>query len=90
MPHRQRANLAAQLRYPDFDIQVQQQDRGVKIELLIAPAVSFVGGEILRNARVLPPEPGGLLGWPLKGRLPRRIPLQMVPNQPIMGCNLEP
>src|SRR6187431_1717964 len=40
---------AAQLRYPDFDIQVQQQDRGIKIELIAAPASAFVEGEIIRG-----------------------------------------
>jgi predicted Rossmann-fold nucleotide-binding protein len=40
---------AAQQRYPDFDIQVLQQDRGIKIELRNAPAISFVDGEIIRG-----------------------------------------
>src|SRR4029078_8052530 len=39
---------AAAMRYPDFDIQVQQQDRGIKIELKNAPALAFVDGEIIR------------------------------------------
>src|SRR4051794_3753027 len=29
-------------RFPDFDIQVLQQDRGVKLELMHAPATAFV------------------------------------------------
>src|SRR4249919_2332005 len=40
---------AAQQRFPDFDIQVLQQDRGMKIELRNAPAISFVDGEIIRG-----------------------------------------
>jgi predicted Rossmann-fold nucleotide-binding protein len=40
---------AAALRYPDFDIQVEQQDRGIKIELKGAPATAFVEGEIIRG-----------------------------------------
>lgn len=38
---------AAQQRYPHFDIQVLQQDRGIKIELCNAPALVFVDGEII-------------------------------------------
>ncbi|MBB5209365.1 nucleotide 5'-monophosphate nucleosidase PpnN [Chiayiivirga flava] len=38
---------AALVRYPDFDIQVQQQDRGIKIELAHAPAEAFVDGKII-------------------------------------------
>lgn len=44
---------AAQQRYPDFDIQVHQQDRGIKIELRHAPAVAFVDGEIIRGVAEL-------------------------------------
>jgi predicted Rossmann-fold nucleotide-binding protein len=44
---------AAQQRYPDFDIQVQQQDRGIKIELKSAPALAFVDGEIIRGVAEL-------------------------------------
>ena len=44
---------AAQIRYPDFDIQVLQQDRGIKIELKHAPAVAFVDGEIIRGVAEL-------------------------------------
>lgn len=40
---------AAAQRYPDFDIEVQQQDRGIKIELRSAPASAFVDGEIIRG-----------------------------------------
>lgn len=40
---------AAQIRFPDFDIQVLQQDRGIKIELRNAPAAAFVDGEIIRG-----------------------------------------
>ncbi|HSA21965.1 MAG TPA: pyrimidine/purine nucleosidase domain-containing protein, partial [Myxococcota bacterium] len=35
--------------YPEFDIEVQQQDRGIKIELRNAPATAFVDGEIIRG-----------------------------------------
>ena len=44
---------AAQLKYPDFDLHVQQQDRGIKIELRNAPAVAFVEGEIIRGVAEL-------------------------------------
>ncbi|MFT3806025.1 nucleotide 5'-monophosphate nucleosidase PpnN [Arenimonas sp.] len=40
---------AAQIRFPEFDIQVLQQDRGIKIELKHAPATAFVDGEIIRG-----------------------------------------
>ncbi len=33
--------------YPDFDLQVLQQDRGIKIELSHAPAQAFVDGQII-------------------------------------------
>ena len=44
---------AAQELYPDFDIQVLQQDRGVRIDLLNAPAMAFVDGEIIRGVAEL-------------------------------------
>jgi pyrimidine/purine-5'-nucleotide nucleosidase len=44
---------AAQELYPDFDIQVLQQDRGVRIELVHAPAMAFVDGEIIRGVAEL-------------------------------------
>lgn len=34
-------------RYPDFDIQILQQDRGVKLELTHAPAQAFVDGHMI-------------------------------------------
>jgi len=34
-------------RYPDFDIQILQQDRGIKLELSNAPAEAFVDGRII-------------------------------------------
>ena len=40
---------AAQQLYPDFDVCVLQQDRGIKIELKNAPALAFVDGEIIRG-----------------------------------------
>jgi len=39
--------------YPDFDIQVLQQDRGMKIELTDAPAQAFVDGQIIRGINEL-------------------------------------
>ena len=39
--------------YPDFDIQVLQQDRGIKIELSNAPEQSFVDGQIIRGINEL-------------------------------------
>jgi pyrimidine/purine-5'-nucleotide nucleosidase len=40
---------AAQELYPGFDIQVLQQDRGVRLDLINAPAMAFVDGEIIRG-----------------------------------------
>ncbi|EQD37435.1 decarboxylase family protein, partial [mine drainage metagenome] len=40
-------------RYPDFDIQVLQQDRGMKLELRHAPAQAFVDGQIIRGINEL-------------------------------------
>ena len=44
---------AARELYPDFDIQVQQQDRGVRIDLVAAPASAFVDGSIIRGVAEL-------------------------------------
>ena len=44
---------AARDLYPDFDIQVTQQDRGVRIDLVNAPAMAFVDGEIIRGVAEL-------------------------------------
>jgi predicted Rossmann-fold nucleotide-binding protein len=44
---------AAQELYPSFDIQVLQQDRGVRIELINAPAMAFVDGELIRGVAEL-------------------------------------
>ncbi|MFT4255945.1 MAG: nucleotide 5'-monophosphate nucleosidase PpnN [Pseudoxanthomonas sp.] len=44
---------AARDLYPDFDIHVQQQDRGVRIDLVNAPAMAFVDGEIIRGVAEL-------------------------------------
>ena len=44
---------AAQELYPDFDIQVHQQDRGVRIDLHHAPALAFVDGQIIRGVAEL-------------------------------------
>ncbi|MCL6620082.1 MAG: nucleotide 5'-monophosphate nucleosidase PpnN [Thermomonas hydrothermalis] len=44
---------AAQELYPDFDIQVRQQDRGVRIELCNAPAMAFVDGQIITGVAEL-------------------------------------
>jgi len=40
-------------RYPDFDVQVLQQDRGVKLELTNAPASAFVDDRIIRGINEL-------------------------------------
>ncbi|MEO7149452.1 MAG: nucleotide 5'-monophosphate nucleosidase PpnN, partial [Rhodanobacteraceae bacterium] len=40
-------------RYADFDIQVLQQDRGIKLELKNAPAQAFVDGRIIRGTNEL-------------------------------------
>ena len=37
---------AAQAMYPDFDIEINQHDRGIKLQLRNAPAQSFVDGEM--------------------------------------------
>lgn len=39
--------------YPDFDIQVLQHDRGIKLELSYAPAQAFVDGQIIRGINEL-------------------------------------
>ncbi len=39
--------------FPDFDIQVRQQERGIKIELQNAPPQAFVDGEIIRGINEL-------------------------------------
>ncbi|MCC4616693.1 nucleotide 5'-monophosphate nucleosidase PpnN [Xanthomonas campestris pv. asclepiadis] len=44
---------AARDLYPDFDIQVNQQDRGIRIDLSNAPAMAFVDGEIIRGVAEL-------------------------------------
>ncbi len=44
---------AARELYPNFDIQVLQQDRGVRIDLAHAPAIAFVDGEIIRGVAEL-------------------------------------
>ena len=38
---------AARELYPDFDIEVQQLDRGLRLDLHNAPAIAFVDGEII-------------------------------------------
>ncbi len=40
-------------RFQDFDIQVLQQDRGIKLELTNAPASAFVEGRIIRGVNEL-------------------------------------
>ena len=40
-------------RHPNFDVRVVQQDRGVKLDLINAPAQAFVDGEIIRGIRQL-------------------------------------
>jgi predicted Rossmann-fold nucleotide-binding protein len=44
---------AARDLYPDFDIQVAQQDRGLRIDLKNAPAMAFVDGEIIQGVAEL-------------------------------------
>ncbi len=44
---------AAQELYADFNIEVLQQDRGVRIHLANAPAMAFVDGEIIRGVAEL-------------------------------------
>ena len=44
---------AARELYPDFDIEVLQQDRGVRIDLHNAPAMAFVDGKIIRGVAEL-------------------------------------
>ena len=41
------------VQYPDFDIQVLQQDRGIKLELRNAPAQAFVDGQLIRGINEL-------------------------------------
>ena len=38
-------------RYADFDIELEQRDRGVKLELINAPASAFVDGEIIQGVK---------------------------------------
>ncbi len=38
-------------RYPDFDIRIIQEERGIKLELKGAPAIAFVDGEMIRGIR---------------------------------------
>ncbi|MGV8921980.1 MAG: nucleotide 5'-monophosphate nucleosidase PpnN [Thermomonas sp.] len=44
---------AAQELYPHFDIEVHQQDRGMRIDLRGAPAMAFVDGHIIRGVAEL-------------------------------------
>ena len=44
---------AAQEMYPDFDIQVEQHDRGLRLDLRKAPAMAFVDGQIIRGVAEL-------------------------------------
>lgn len=38
-------------RYPDFDVEVLQQDRGIRLRLTQAPAHAFVDGSMIRGIR---------------------------------------
>ncbi len=40
-------------RYPDFNVEVLQQDRGIRLDLVNAPAQSFVDGVIIRGVKEL-------------------------------------
>jgi predicted Rossmann-fold nucleotide-binding protein len=44
---------AARELYPDFDIQVLQQDRGLRLDLRNAPAIAFVDGQVIRGVAEL-------------------------------------
>jgi predicted Rossmann-fold nucleotide-binding protein len=44
---------ATQQLYPDFDIEIKQHDRGIKLELRNAPSCAFVDGEIIRGVAEL-------------------------------------
>ena len=44
---------AAAEMYPDFDIRASQQDRGVRVDLVNAPAAAFVDGRIIRGVAEL-------------------------------------
>ncbi|MEX1056468.1 MAG: pyrimidine/purine nucleosidase domain-containing protein, partial [Natronospirillum sp.] len=37
--------------YPDFDIRIHQQDRGIRLELLNAPVDAFVDGHMIASTR---------------------------------------
>ncbi len=37
--------------YPDFDVRIHQQDRGIRLELINAPADAFVDGEMIASTR---------------------------------------
>ena len=37
--------------YADFEVQIHQQDRGVRLELINAPADAFVDGEMIASTR---------------------------------------
>lgn len=44
-------SLQVMARHRDFDIQVVQQERGIKLELRNAPAAAFVDGQMIRGIR---------------------------------------
>src|SRR5690606_17704337 len=44
---------AARELYPDFDIQVHQLDRGLRLDLFNAPAIAFVDGVIIEGVAEL-------------------------------------
>ena len=44
---------AAQVLYPDFDIQITHHDRGIKLELSNAPAQAFVDGQVIHGVAEL-------------------------------------
>ncbi len=37
--------------YPDFDVRIHQQDRGIRLELIHAPPDAFVDGEMIASTR---------------------------------------
>lgn len=44
---------AAAERYPNFEIRIEQQDRGLKLDLINAPAQAFVDGQIIKGIHEL-------------------------------------
>lgn len=45
------APLDEDLNYPDFDVVVEQKERGISLKLVCPPSTAFVDGEIIRGVR---------------------------------------